>query len=113
MATVFVVHHMVWGRKPSNSSLVFDGVFETWDEAFERAVLSAINNEPDPGEIRNDDDEDSTVSIETMPTNAEDLLKLFKCDRGSVDFRRGGPTSFWDSPHGEDSRWFKIVPVAM
>lgn len=109
--SVFVVHHMVWGRKPSYSALRMDGVFAKWDDAFETAVRLAINPEPDPGEIKDDDATDDTKPVDKLPTTKEELAKLFSVSANDVRFDRNGVTSFWDSQHGEDSRFFEIVSV--
>lgn len=111
--TVFALHYMVWGRKPSYTSLMLHGtLFSSWDNAFETAVNMAVNPEQDPHEIVPEDEKVEKVVVHQMPTTEKELIKLLKISEYDVKFQRGGFTEFWDSEHCEGSRLFQIVPVA-
>jgi len=70
-----IVYHFTWERKPSYSSLHFDGEFKEWDSAMKCALERAMNDDIDPGEIRDGTETPPLEFAGKIPMSKEELLE--------------------------------------
>jgi hypothetical protein len=74
---MFVVYHMSWDRKPSGSSLIFDGSFQTWNEALKCAFENILNGDIDIGEIPDPDDPPRKIFSDPVPECQQGIQAIF------------------------------------
>ena len=67
---------MSWERKPSYSSLNFDGVFPSWNEALKCVFENILNDDVDPGEILPSNFEPKKF-LGFIPVTMEGIISIF------------------------------------
>jgi hypothetical protein len=72
---------MSWERKPSYSSLIFDGSFQTWNDALKCVFENIINGDIDKGEIS---PSPRKIFIDLVPDTEGDI----KCAFPGISFQK-------------------------
>ena len=74
---MFVLYHMSWERKPSYTSLTFDGSFQSWNEALKCAFENVLNGDVDTGEIPYPSYPPPKTFTDPVPQSSEAIKSLF------------------------------------
>lgn len=108
----FIVHHLVWERKPVGTSLMYDGSYPSWDEAIRVALNIIINPEIDPGEIKDDSDPPREEFTGSIPLNEKEmsvtLIQLKGYRIANLSYNHGTFFSVWAEDQSLSPRLFQV-----